>query len=119
MLLFQQIEDLAYKHTDARRTIGEFLLAKKSRVREYNMQQIAEETFSSKSSLVRFAKALGFSGWKEFMEQFLSDSYYEESHYTDIDPADRPDEPGPQPVCGGAVPPQNGDHRQECADYEK
>lgn len=23
MLLFQQIEDLAYKHTDARRTIGE------------------------------------------------------------------------------------------------
>ena len=41
MLLFQQIEDLAYKHTDARRTIGEFLLAKKSRVREYNMQQIA------------------------------------------------------------------------------
>ena len=57
MLLFQQIEDLAYKHTDARRTIGEFLLAKKSRVREYNMQQIAEETFSSKSSLVRFAKA--------------------------------------------------------------
>lgn len=86
MLLFQQIEDLAYKHTDARRTIGEFLLAKKSRVREYNMQQIAEETFSSKSLLVRFAKALGFSGWKEFMEQFLSDSYYEESHYTDIDP---------------------------------
>ena len=33
MLLFQQIEDLAYKHTDARRTIGEFLLAKKSRIK--------------------------------------------------------------------------------------
>ena len=86
MLLFQQIEDLAYKHTDARRSIGEFLLAKKSRVKEYTMQQIADQTFSSKSSLVRFAKSLGFSGWKEFMEQFLSDSYYEESHYTDIDP---------------------------------
>ncbi|MGN0707805.1 MAG: MurR/RpiR family transcriptional regulator [Faecalibacterium sp.] len=86
MLLFQQIEDLAYKHTDARRTIGEFLLAKKSRIKEYSMQQIADQTFSSKSSLVRFAKSLGFSGWKEFMEQFLSDSYYEESHYTDIDP---------------------------------
>ena len=78
MLLFQQIEDLAYKHTDARRSIGEFLLAKKSRVKEYTMQQIADQTFSSKSSLVRFAKSLGFSGWKEFMEQFLSDSYYEE-----------------------------------------
>lgn len=86
MLLFQQIEDIAYKHTDARHTIGEFLLTQKSNVREYTMQQIADMTFSSKSSLVRFAKALGFSGWKEFMEQFLSDSYYEESHYTDIDP---------------------------------
>ena len=86
MLLFQQIEDLAYKHTDARRSIGEFLLAKKSRIKVYTMQQIADQTFSSKSSLVRFAKSLGFSGWKEFMEQFLSDSYYEESHYTDIDP---------------------------------
>ena len=62
MLLFQQIEDLAYKHTDARRTIGEFLLAKKSRVREYNMQQIAEETFSSKSSLCKGTGLLRLEG---------------------------------------------------------
>lgn len=86
MLLFQQIEDLAYTHTDARRTIGEFLLSEKSRMKTYSMQEIADKTFTSKSSLVRFAKSLGFSGWKEFMEAFLGETYYEESHYTDVDP---------------------------------
>ena len=50
------------------------------------MQEIAEKTYTSKSSLVRFAKTLGFQGWKDFIEKFLSETYYEESHYTDIDP---------------------------------
>lgn len=86
MLLFQRIEELAYKHTDARRTIGEFLLAEKSKIEKYSMQEIADKTFTSKSSMVRFAKALGFSGWKEFQKQFLSETYYEGTHYTDIDP---------------------------------
>ena len=86
MLLFQKIEDLAYTHTDAKRTIGEFLLTEKSGVQKYSMQEIADRTFTSKSSLVRFAKCLGFSGWKEFMEAFLGETYYEESRYTDIDP---------------------------------
>ncbi len=86
MLLFQQIEELAHSHTDARRTIGEFLLKEKSSIKKYTMQEIAEKTYTSKSSLVRFAKALGFQGWKDFIEKFLNDTYYEESHYTDIDP---------------------------------
>lgn len=86
MLLFQQIEELAHSHTDARHTIGEFLLKEKSSIKKYTMQEIAEKTYTSKSSLVRFAKALGFQGWKDFIEKFLNDTYYEESHYTDIDP---------------------------------
>lgn len=86
MLLFQRIEELSYQYTDARRTIGEFVLNEKSRIEDYSMQEIADRTFTSKSSLVRFAKALGFSGWKEFLKEFLSETYYEETHYTDIDP---------------------------------
>lgn len=93
MLLFQKIEELTYTHTDARHTIGNFLLKEKSRVKRYTMSEIADKTFTSKSSLVRFAKMMGFSGWKEFMEAFLGETYYEESHYTDIDP-NFPIEPG-------------------------
>lgn len=86
MLLVQQIEDAAYKHTDARRIIGEFLLSEKQRIEHYSMGEIAEKTFTSKSSLVRFAKGLGFDGWKEFIKAFLSELHYEETHYSDIDP---------------------------------
>ena len=66
--------------------IGEFLLDEKGRIENYSMQEIAEKTFSSKSSLVRFAKQMGFSGWKEFQQEFLAEIHYEDSHYTDIDP---------------------------------
>lgn len=86
MLLFQQIEDMAFRHSDARHTIGEFLLTEKQRIENYSMQEIAEKTFTSKSSLVRFAKELGFSGWKEFMKEFLGEIHYEVTHYNDIDP---------------------------------
>ena len=86
MLLVQQIEDTAYKYTDSRRIIGEFLLSEKQRVEHYSMQEIAEKTFTSKSSLVRFAKELGFDGWKQFIKAFLGELHYEETHYSDIDP---------------------------------
>lgn len=86
MLLIQQVEDAAYKHTDARRIIGEFLLSEKQRIEQYSMGEIAEKTFTSKSSLVRIAKGLGFDGWKEFIKAFLSELHYEETHYSDIDP---------------------------------
>ena len=86
MLLFQKVEELAHRHSDARRVIGEFILKEKSALGKYSMQEIADRTFTSKSSLVRFAQALGYSGWKEFQKEFLSETYYEETHYTDIDP---------------------------------
>ena len=86
MLLFQQIEELAYKNTDSRRNIGEFLLTEKGNLEKYSMQEIAEATFTSKASLVRFAKTLGYKGWKEFMTDFLAEIHYNDTHYNDIDP---------------------------------
>lgn len=86
MLLFQQIEELSYKYSDARKIIGEFVLNEKNHLENYTMKEIADKTYTSKSSMVRFAKALGFSGWKAFLKEFLSETYYEDTHYTDIDP---------------------------------
>ncbi len=86
MLLFQQIEELTYSHSDSSANIGDFLLKEQGHVQHYSMQQIADAAFTSKSSLVRFAKTLGYSGWKEFQEAFLNECHYMESHYTDIDP---------------------------------
>ena len=87
MTLAQRVEELTISSGgDSKRTIGEFVLEKKERLREFTTQQIADETYTSKSALVRFAKALGFSGWSEFAKQFVSEQHYRDTHYSDVDP---------------------------------
>ncbi len=71
MLVMQKIEEIAYKSSGSTRTIGEFLIINHSRLQDFSMQQIVDETFTSKSTLSRFAKSLGFDGWKSMMEQLL------------------------------------------------
>ena len=69
MTLFQRVEKLTVtSQNSSKKSIGEFVLRKKSHVSKYTTQQIADETYTSKAALVRFAKALGYQGWKEFAE---------------------------------------------------
>lgn len=70
MYLFQKIEEAVFKQNDARRTIGEFLLENRENLTEYSMEDISKLTYTSKSTLVRFAKHFNYSGWKEFMYAF-------------------------------------------------
>jgi len=87
MTLAQRVEELTISSGgDSKRTIGEFVLQQKSRLCEFSTQQIADETYTSKSALVRFAKALGFSGWKDFAKEFVSEQHYQDTHYSDVDP---------------------------------
>lgn len=87
MTLFQRVEELTVtSQNSSKKSIGEFVLRKKSHVSKYTTQQIADETYTSKAALVRFAKALGYQGWKEFAGAFAAEQHYQESHYSDIDP---------------------------------
>lgn len=87
MTLAQRVEELTISSGgDSKRTIGEFVLQQKGRLCEFSTQQIANETYTSKSALVRFAKALGFSGWKDFAREFVSEQHYQDTHYSDVDP---------------------------------
>ena len=87
MTLAQRVEELTISSGgDSKRTIGEFVLQQKGRLCEFSTQQIANETYTSKSALVRFAKTLGFSGWKDFAKEFVSEQHYQDTHYSDIDP---------------------------------
>lgn len=86
MFIFQKVEEAALKSNDSRQYIADFLLREKTKVRNYSMQQIADATFSSKTTLVRFAKKLGFSGWMEFLDKFLEEAHYLESHFSEVDP---------------------------------
>lgn len=87
MTLFQRVEELTVtSQNSSKKSIGEFVLRKKSHISEYTTQQIADETYTSKAALVRFSKALGYGGWKEFAGEFAAEQHYQESHYSDIDP---------------------------------
>lgn len=70
MYLFQKIEEEVFQNSETKRAIGEFLLSNKEHIGEYSMEEIAKLTYTSKSTLVRFAKTIGFSGWRDFMYAF-------------------------------------------------
>ena len=86
MSLIHKVEEITMEYGGgARHSIGTFILEKKSTLTRYSLQEIADATYTSKAAVVRFAKALGFSGWKEFLKAFWEEQSYQEQHYTDID----------------------------------
>lgn len=99
MFLFQRIEEAMIKNNDAKANIAEFVLEERKELHKYTISQIAEHTYTSKATVVRFAKALGYEGWKDFMVDFEKELQYEEKHEKDIDanyPFERKD--GPQKI---------------------
>ena len=86
MTLAQRVEELMISGGGSRRSIGEFVLQQKAHLCDFSTQEIADQTYTSKSALVRFAKTLGFVGWKEFSREFVSEQHYQDTHYSDVDP---------------------------------
>ena len=86
MSLIHKVEQMMVEYGGgSRQSIGAFILDKKASLVKYSLQEIADATYTSKAAVVRFAKALGFSGWKEFLKAFWEEQSYQEQHYTDID----------------------------------
>lgn len=86
MNLIHKVEEAMMQYgSNSRRSIGEFILKEKSSLHKYSLQEIADRTYTSKAAVVRFAQALGFSGWKDFVKAFTEEQAYQAQHYTDID----------------------------------
>ena len=95
MLISQRLEKLACARDDSRRTIGTFLIEQAVRFEGLTMADIAREAFTSKATLVRFAKQLGYEGWTEFARAYARE-------------IDRPRRPRPQNRCLAPAPPMQG-----------
>lgn len=85
MFLIQKIEELMMNYHDARHAVGEFVLQEKENLYNYTINEVAEQSFTSKATVVRFAKTLGFDGWRDFMKAYVSEIKYEEQHQGDVD----------------------------------
>ena len=73
MLLSQRLEHLSIVYDDSRRTVSRFLIEQGPYLEQYTMQQIADATYTSKATLVRIAKQLGFTGWRPFANAYLAE----------------------------------------------
>ena len=85
MFLFQKIEETMMRYTDARHAVGEFILQEQDKLYQYTVTEIAEKTFTSKATVVRFAKAMGYDGWKEFMKDYIAEVNYQKKYKNTVD----------------------------------
>lgn len=77
MFLFQKIEELSVAPNTSASSIASYILEDRSRILKKSLQEVAQETYTSKASVVRFAKSLGYSGWKEFLKDYLVELNYQ------------------------------------------
>lgn len=86
MLLMQKIEEMTCRYSDSRAVVGKYLMKKKGKIKNLSMQQIADETYTSRSTLVRVAQKLGFSGWNDFVKSFLEECSSMDKYTAYVDP---------------------------------
>ena len=86
VFLTHRIEEITAQATDTRRVIGQFILQERAHLSDYTIADIARETFASKASVTRFAKSLGYEGWRDFIRDFMAEVRYEASHAAAVDP---------------------------------
>lgn len=83
MLLIEKIEYQPFSNSE--QAVINYILEKKLDIEHQTTTEIAAATFSSKSTLVRTAKKLGFSGWQEFKVAFIKELTYLNSNVSQID----------------------------------
>lgn len=71
MFLIQKVEELVVTYNDGRKNIGEFILTNFNTIQNYSIDEIAKNTKTSKASIVRFAKTLGYEGWKDLKRDLI------------------------------------------------
>lgn len=83
MFLLEKIELFPFSPNE--KIIADYILEQKYKIQNKSTAEIADDIFSSKSALVRFAKKLDFKGWVDFKEAFLNELTYLDHQKMGID----------------------------------
>lgn len=83
MFLIEKIE--LYDFTNSEQKIVDYFLGQGHNIADISTSQIANETFTSKSSIVRIAQKLGFKGWSDFKKSYLEEMHYLDSQTGQVD----------------------------------
>lgn len=85
MFLFMKIEEIGVIGHSALSAIADYILEDRERILHKSLQEVADETYTSKASVVRFAKTLGYSGWKEFLKDYMKEWNYQNQFNQEVD----------------------------------
>ncbi|MGG5319046.1 MurR/RpiR family transcriptional regulator [Enterococcus sp. AZ072] len=83
MLLTDRMKE--YPFSPNEKVVIDFILEKKTLIKDYSVKAIAAETFTSPSILVQIAQKLDCAGWVEFKENFLTEINYLKKYFQSID----------------------------------
>ncbi|MBO7675491.1 MAG: MurR/RpiR family transcriptional regulator [Atopobiaceae bacterium] len=70
--LLTRVRQATLEMPGSRKSVADFLIREGSGVANLSMAEVADLTYTSKPSLVRFAKAMGYSGWRDFRMAFVT-----------------------------------------------
>lgn len=85
MLLIQQIEKIAHESKGSKQEIANFIISNSNDLHKYTIEKIAQDTYTSKASVVRFAKSLNCPGWREFISSFSKEQLFLSQQQKQID----------------------------------
>lgn len=84
MLFEQKIKQV--KLTANEQLIANYILSHKNQLKNISSSQIARETYTSSSTVIRFAQKLGYDGFEQLKKQYLKELQYLQSHFQYINP---------------------------------
>ncbi|MFV0395757.1 MAG: MurR/RpiR family transcriptional regulator [Coprobacillaceae bacterium] len=83
-MIFEQKVKQA-KLTIAEETIANFIIENRYHLKELSTRDIARETYTSSSSVVRLSQKLNYKGFDELKEDYIKETTYLDSHFKKID----------------------------------
>ncbi|MUK87471.1 SIS domain-containing protein [Ornithinibacillus sp. L9] len=83
MLLTEKMKEDIFSPSE--KAIINYMLEQQELMQDKTTKQIAEDTFTHPSTVIRIAKKLGYNGWIELKDHFLKEVEYLNRHFTDVD----------------------------------
>lgn len=83
MLIRERLERCDFSNSE--KAIIDFILDKKTAIKDMTTKDIADATYTSPSTLIRIAHKMNFNGWNELKEAYLKEEDYLQSHFCNVD----------------------------------
>lgn len=85
MLVREKLQEREH-FSDIDSRIADYILERQENLKEDSVRQMAKKLYVAPSSVIRFCQKLGYEGFNELREEYLSELLYLSSHFQSLDP---------------------------------